>query len=172
MDKKNLAAALTTAFALATGAGSALAAEPVKQQSKPQISTSQVANFNDHAKGVVFQRNLERDIRNEPILIKEAAGRYLVHEPTALFEGGGVGKLQSYNKEELEKKFGPSEGIRTYQQYRADADILKATPDLGAKLSDNAFDMGTRLKDLHGDMKAAGETYGPLPAKLQRELGK
>jgi hypothetical protein len=154
MDTRKLAVSLTTAFALAVGAGNAAA--------EPQATPAQIADFNNHTKDAVLLRNVNRDIRNEPILIKETNGRYLVHEASNMFgafNGDGVGKLASYSKEELTKKFGPVENIRTYEEYRADANILKKTPGLGSKLSDNSIDMGTRLKDVQSDMKAAGETF-------------
>ena len=163
MNMKKLAAGLTTVFALATGSGFAAA-------DTPTVAAASISNFNDHTKDVVLERNLKRDIRNEPVLIKKEDGRYLVHEPTKLFEGGGVGKLQSYNKNSLVEKFGPVEDIRTLEQYKADAAILAKTPGLGPKLSENAFDMGTRLKDIQSDLKASGETLAPPTSKNKPSL--
>lgn len=165
MSMKKLAASLVATFALVAGTGFAAA-----DTQKAEVSKTAIANFNDHTKDVVLKRNLDRDIQNEPVLVKKDDGRYLVHEPTSFYEGGGVGKLQSYNKDALVKKFGPLENIRTLDQYKADAAILKSTPGLGPKLADNAFDMGTRLKDIQLDLKAAGETLAAPTAKNKPSL--
>lgn len=173
MDTKKLAASLTTAFAFATGAGTVAAAEPVQASPKVDVIKSATSNFNDHSKAVVFQRNLERDFRTQPILMKQENGRYLVHEPTlgsSLFggiNGERTGSLKSYSKDDLEKAHGPVDQIQTFDQFKKDAEVLRKTPGLGPKLSDVAFDMGTRLDDIKGDMKAAGETFQPAPRKSE-----
>ena len=161
---KNKAAGFVAAFTLAAlGIGNAEAAEP----KTPEVQTAQqvkplTADFNDHSKGVVFQRNLERDVQDEPLLVKVQNGRYLVHEASGILgtlQGEGVGRLKSYSQEALVKEHGPLENIRTYEQYKADADVLKKTPGLGPKLADSAIDMQTRMRDLEADMKTAGESF-------------
>jgi hypothetical protein len=159
MVQKNLVAGFVAIFAMAA-AGQEVAAQTPAPAPQTNVTASAVANFNDHAKGVVFQRNLERDVREEPLLIKQDKGRYLVHEPAGVFDfGEKFGKLKSYNQDELLKEHGPIENIRTYQQYKEDADILKKTPGLGRNLAENSFDMQTRLKDIESDMKKAGESF-------------
>lgn len=160
--KENLAVGLAfTVAAMGTGLA---AAEPV-QAVKPaasQPAKSIVDDFNNHSKAAVFYRNLDRDVSREPLLIKQENGRYLVHESSGLLgplTSDGAGVLKSYNKEELVNEHGSLDKIRTYDQFKADSEVLSKTPGLGRNLSENSDFMGFRLKEIQADMKAAGESF-------------
>ncbi|MCC6598205.1 MAG: hypothetical protein IT559_05410 [Alphaproteobacteria bacterium] len=149
------------------------------------MSEINLRNFNDHSKGVVFQRNLEREVGREPLLVKvdanaDGSKQYVVHESTGVnlaeiwsrLNGNRAneGELKSYNEEEFTNKFGNAENMRTYDQYKADLDILRTTPGLGRNLAENKEIMKFRSQEIELDIKEAGElVVAPLQNRLSIE---
>jgi hypothetical protein len=134
-------------------------------------------NFNNHSKASVLNRNFERDVTGEPIIVREENGRYWVHENltmgerlssawdsvASLVDGRSVerfGKIVEYaSRDEMVLALRlPLEEIRTLGQYRADSEILHVTDGLGPELDGNSTDMRTRIADIEADMRKAGLT--------------
>ena len=120
-------------------------------------------DFNNSVKCAVFYRNLDRDVGDEPLIVKQENGRFLVHEDSGLFGKfgeDGESRLAWYaDKEQLEARHGNVEDIRTYDQYKTDSEVLTATPGLGRNLSENSEIMKFRIKELNDDMQKAGESF-------------
>lgn len=135
--------------------------------STDKCSADQIAlkdNFNVQSKCAVFYRNLDRNVGEETILIKQEGDKYLVHEDNGFLEtvfgDEGYGKLKWYNEEEFQEKYGETE-IRDYQQYKADADLLRSTPGLGRNLDEAKETMKYRLEEIQQDMKDANQSFAP-----------